>query len=178
MLLTLGQQALGDLEGRLRWIESDLRAPDWPEHLGETTVDAVLSTTALHWLEADELVRLYRRVGELVRPGGVVLDGDHFGRGPEWPTFARLVSAAERRQEEAACAQPGAETWREWWAAVAAEPALRDQMAERARRMGVQHGDDEAPILDVHVAALRDAGFREVGLIWQHLENGILMAVR
>jgi hypothetical protein len=34
------------------------------------------------------------------------------------------------------------------------------------------------PIFDVHVAALRDAGFREVGTIWQSVTNRVLMAVR
>jgi hypothetical protein len=30
---------------------------------------------------------------------------------------------------------------------------------------------------DVHVAALRDAGFREVGTIWQALSDRVLLAV-
>jgi len=31
---------------------------------------------------------------------------------------------------------------------------------------------------DVHVAALHDAGFREVGTIWQVLSNRVVLAVR
>jgi hypothetical protein len=31
---------------------------------------------------------------------------------------------------------------------------------------------------DVHVAALGDAGFREVGTIWQVLSDRVLLAVR
>jgi trans-aconitate methyltransferase len=179
VLLTIGQRVLGDMDGRLRWIEADLRSPDWHRQLGEASVDAVLSTTALHWLESDDLVRLYRRMGGLVRPGGVVLDGDRFRRGAQWPTFQRVADAAQQCQEERASTQQGVENWRTWWAAVAQEPALQGQLAERERRgVQVQHGDEEAPILDVHLAALRDAGFREVGLIWQHLSSAILMAVR
>jgi hypothetical protein len=30
----------------------------------------------------------------------------------------------------------------------------------------------------MHEAALADAGFREVGVIWQHMGNRVLMAVR
>jgi hypothetical protein len=30
----------------------------------------------------------------------------------------------------------------------------------------------------VHEAALRDAGFYEVGLIWRNLGDGVLLAVR
>jgi SAM-dependent methyltransferase len=29
VLMRLGQDALGDLDGRLRWVEADLRRPDW-----------------------------------------------------------------------------------------------------------------------------------------------------
>jgi hypothetical protein len=35
-----------------------------------------------------------------------------------------------------------------------------------------------APSFDVHEAALRDAGFREVGVIWQRFDNRVLLGVR
>jgi hypothetical protein len=38
--------------------------------------------------------------------------------------------------------------------------------------------DRASPIGDVHEAALRDAGFREVGLIWRTFDDGILLGVR
>ena len=43
------------MDGRLRWVEVDLNTPAWIEALGVTQVDAVLSTTALHWLRNDIL---------------------------------------------------------------------------------------------------------------------------
>src|SRR5436853_3286462 len=45
VLLLLGQQVLGDMQGRLRWVEADLSEPSWPSRLGEEHVDAVVSTT-------------------------------------------------------------------------------------------------------------------------------------
>jgi hypothetical protein len=45
-LLTIGRQTLGDMDGRLCWVEVDLNTPAWIEALGVTQVDAVLSTTA------------------------------------------------------------------------------------------------------------------------------------
>src|SRR5579859_4680068 len=68
VLLMLGQNVLADMQGRLRWVEADLRDSSWPDQLGEKQVDAVLSTTALHWLPAESLVQLYRQLGKLVRP--------------------------------------------------------------------------------------------------------------
>src|SRR5512135_395102 len=67
VLLLLGQKVLGDMQGRLRWVEADLRDATWHTLLGEEQVDAVLSTTALHWLTPGTLVQVYHQLGKLVR---------------------------------------------------------------------------------------------------------------
>src|SRR5438876_9246837 len=97
VLLLLGQNVLGDMQGRLRWIEADLRNPDWYTQLGEEQVDAVLSTTALHWLPAGTLVQVYHRLGKLVRPGGVVLNGDEYDFGLHMPSFRQVANFAQER---------------------------------------------------------------------------------
>ncbi len=178
VLLALGQSVLGAKDGRLRWIEADLRDPAWITRLGEERVDAVLSTTALHWLEAGDLARLYQQLGDLVRPNGVVLNGDHLRFGPSLPTFQHAAATIKEWQRTAAFQREDAETWRQWWQAVAQEPALRDLLAERARRFPQPADDDRAPILEMHQAALRNADFREVGLIWRNLDDGIVLAIR
>jgi SAM-dependent methyltransferase len=76
-LLALGRGALGDQGGRLRLVEADLRNPDWVDRLGEERMDAVLSTTTLHWLDTSPLARVYQQLGRLVRPDGVFLNGGH-----------------------------------------------------------------------------------------------------
>src|SRR5262249_5288620 len=60
--LSLGRAAYRDLPG-LRFLDVDLRAPGWQASLGldpGRPVDAIVSTTALHWLTAPELRDLYR----------------------------------------------------------------------------------------------------------------------
>ena len=89
-MLAIGRGAIGTVDGRLRWIEADLASQEWLEALGETKVDAVLSSTALHWLEPEPLARLYHDLGRVLRPGGVFLNGDHVAFGPSLPTLARL----------------------------------------------------------------------------------------
>jgi SAM-dependent methyltransferase len=182
LLLALGRGALGTAEGRLRWAEADLTNPAWVDALGESHFDAVLTTTALHWLSAAQLVQLYRELGRLVRPGGVFLNGDLLQFGPDLPAFAAL---AERRRErlvsDTALAARGVETWRAWWDAIAAEPALTELYAERERRFAWRNDactDSDHPIFDLHVAALRNAGFAQVGTIWQSFGHRVLMAVR
>jgi len=50
--------------------------------------------------------------------------------------------------------------------------------AERERRFAWKATGGHAPIFEVHAAVLHDAGFREVGVIWQAMGNQVLMAVR
>jgi hypothetical protein len=64
------------------------------------------------------------------------------------------------------------------WAALAVEPALRELRAERERRFVRKATGWRAPIFDVHEAALRDAGFRALGVIWQYMGNRVPMAMR
>jgi hypothetical protein len=149
------------------------------EALGETQVDAVLSTTALHWLTAEELVGVYRALGRLVRPGGVFLNGDNMAFGPELPSFQRLAQhAREHEWSDAAFAARGIETWEEWWDALAQEPSMAPLLAERAQRFAAKQRQESPPIFALHVGALRDAGFREIGTLWQSLTNRVLLAVR
>ncbi|HEY7835741.1 MAG TPA: class I SAM-dependent methyltransferase, partial [Ktedonobacterales bacterium] len=141
-------------------------------------VDAVLSTTALHWLAAGDLARLYQQVGALVRPGGVLLNGDHLRFAPHLPTLQRVVSTWQERQATAALARHAGESWRAWWAALAQEQVLQPLLDERARRFPHFVDDEQVPIAELHEAALRAASFREVGIIWRRMEEGVIMAVR
>ncbi len=177
VLLHLGRQVLGDGQGRLRWVEADLRDSAWPGLLGTTQVAAVLSTTALHWLPAESLVQLYRQLGTLVRPGGLVLNGDNYAFGPHMLSF-RQVAEAGRAARDATPLPAGTENWAQWWAALQGEPSMAPLFAERDRRFleATHHG--AATLVELHEAALRDAGFREVGVIWQHLDNRVVLAVR
>jgi SAM-dependent methyltransferase len=179
VLLTLGRRAIGSMEERLRWVEADLRQPDWVERLAVSQVDAVLSTTALHWLPAGDLIALYRQLGQLIRPGGVFLNGDHFDFPPSQPNFRNVSLAISAQRREAQFARPGAESWDAWWEAIEAEPAFSELVLERQKRFGWRHPEsEERPGFEVHRAALEEAGFREVGVIWQNLHNRVLMAVR
>lgn len=180
VLLTMGQAVLGDLGGRLRWVPANLNDDDWPTALGVEQVDAILSTTALHWLPAGGLNRLARQLAKLVRPGGVVLDGDHMGFPPHLDAFTRVARTLNARQEADAFAHDGVEDWESWWSALAQEPSIDELLAERTRRFAwsAHDIDSQAPILDVYEAAFRDAGFRQVGVIWQKLDNRVVVAVR
>ncbi|NJL20253.1 MAG: class I SAM-dependent methyltransferase [Leptolyngbyaceae cyanobacterium SM1_3_5] len=177
VLLAIGQGVLGTMGDRLRWIEADLTQDDWLEQLGEIQVDAVLTTTALHWLPIDRLVHLYQKLGQIIRPGGVFLNGDHLYFPSHLGMFQRLAKAVQTQQKEQAFSVGNQEDWEHWWEAIEQEAELKELLAERHRRFQPRFTENE-PTLAIHEAALREAGFREVSTIWQRFDDRILLAVR
>lgn len=182
VLLAIGRGALGTLDGRLTWVEDNLNDPEWAariaERLAGRQLDAVLSSTALHWLAPGTLARVYRELGQLMRPGGVFLNADHMAYAPDRPTIRAMAMEIRQARREAVQAASAAEDWERWWQAIEAEPALRDLVAERERRFAWRDRQWVNASLDFQIGALRDAGFREADVIWQRLDNRVLMAVR
>jgi SAM-dependent methyltransferase len=181
LLLGLGRAAYGNRAG-LCFVESDLRVPGWGPALGlRRPVDAVVSTTALHWLSGAELRKMYAEVASLLRPGGLLLNGDHFVVDqPRLALLDRGLMEAQRRRMVAENGGGGrGENWPQWWAAVAADPDLADLVAERERRWAeaANHGG-EGGRLATHLGALGAAGFTQIGTLWQHGENRLLCAFK
>jgi trans-aconitate methyltransferase len=178
VMLAIGQGALGTYDGRLRWVDADLAERGWVESVGEAVVDAALSTTALHWLSEPHLVDLYRQLGALVRPGGVFLNGDNMDFPPDLPTIQRLAhDAKDRNWSDESFAARGLETAEQWWDALGEEQAMAPLIAERTRRLASKERPASVGF-DLHVGALRDAGFREVATVWQSGTDRVLLAVR
>ena len=176
--LALGRAAYGE---KITFVDADLRAPNWPSLLPvDRPADAAVSTTALHWLTEDGLRAFYRALAAVLRPGGVFLNGDHLREDPATgPELARLGRALNDLEDRRRFPDGHAETWTGWWDAVAADPELGPLASMRATlSVGADHGPSGASLLSAHVAALRAAGFAEVGTLWQHGANRLLCAIR
>jgi SAM-dependent methyltransferase len=141
--------------------------------------DAAVSTTALHWLPEHDLRAMYAELATVLGPGGLLLDGDHFTLDvKESPTLARLDLALRQREDQRRFPAGHSESWSAWWEAVAADPLLTGHVAERARRrVDAGHHGTESTQLATHVEALTQAGFAEVGTLWQRGDNRLLCAV-
>lgn len=178
VLLALGRGAYGGRDG-LTFVEADLREEGWMSALPAGPYDGVLSTTALHWLGAGDIRRLYRDLAGLLRTGGAFLDGDHlrFDAGQEpLAEAASAMSARTRARRRGPAA--AAETWNEWWDAVRAEPALAAAMAARDR-LGHAHPHGRHDLSDGgHRRLLLDSGFTAAGPLWQQGDDRILAAIR
>lgn len=177
VLLKIGRETYAE-HPRLRFVSADLTDPGWTERLGlEEAPAAALSTTALHWLHVRDLARLYRDLADLLRPGGVLLDGDH-AHFPDAPQLGKAASglAAFLRQRRARALVAG-QTWDGWWDSMRADPDLAAAFEERAR-LDYHHHRRDRPIDDAeHVELLEAAGFVEAGVIWQLGDDRVLAAV-
>jgi SAM-dependent methyltransferase len=165
----------------LRVADLDLRKPGWPARLGlDRPADAAVSTTALHWLPEPELRAFYTELASALKPGGLLLNGDHFKvDAKQYPVLAGLDTALREKEDARRFPAGHTESWAGWWEAVAADPMLAGYSAERdRRRVDTSHGrGPESTLLQTHVDALRMAGFAEIGTLWQRGDNRLLCAV-
>jgi SAM-dependent methyltransferase len=185
VLLAIGRGTHGDGGGRLHWVERDLRDPSWRDAVraaaGRDHVDAVLTSTALHWIPSGALIDTYRGCAELLGPGGVLVNADNMDPPEANPVLRRLAddaAASVTTAAETGAAGGDYEGWEAWWDAVAAAPALADLHRERTARYAWRDRTEFRPGLAVHVAALEEAGFREVDTVWQRFRNRVLVAIR
>lgn len=174
LLLGLGRAAYP----YLTFVSADLREPGWTRALGlDGPADAAVSTTALHWISPPELKGMYAELAGVLRPGGLLLNGDHLDSDDATPTLARLERAIHDRQTERVFAGDPPEDWRAWWDAVAADPDLAE-LDQARTTAGAGHHGSESHLLSQHVEALREAGFTEIGTLWQRGNDRLLCAVR
>ena len=176
--LLLGLAARTYPSERLRLVEADLRTTSWTDSLAlPRAADAVVSTTALHWLDREQLAATYTASASLLRPGGVLVNGDHLFEGAEAPWLERLGRVVrEQRAERAGTATGRGEDWEAWWHEVQAAPELAELVARRAA-WSARHRVEDVPTYGEHVDLLRAAGFAEVGTIWQSGDDRVLVAV-
>ena len=112
--------------------------------------DAVVSSTALHWLQPGTLVDVYRRLTDLLRPGGIVLNGDHLSYSGHHQVVAARIARADDEAMQQETFAGDVDTWDEWWQAVAETPRYAAALARRSQVWGPElhqappesHGSD------------------------------------
>ncbi|EHN11224.1 Methyltransferase type 12 [Patulibacter medicamentivorans] len=176
LLLRVAAEALAPYGDRVTLVDGDLAGDAWPALVDDALAGerprAAVSTTALHWLLPDQLLRVYARAAGLLAPSGVLLNGDHLRFDDRHPTLRRVAEEHDEATQRAAFAA-GAATWEQWWDEARALPGGAALAAERDRRFA---GRDATPptTLDFHLAALRQAGFAEVASVWQLLDDHVV----
>ncbi|MET7575242.1 class I SAM-dependent methyltransferase [Streptomyces sp. NPDC005492] len=163
--------------GAARYVDTVIGADDWTEALAlNRSLDVAVSTTALHYLPEPTLLRTYRRLAALLRPGGALVNGDHFPAAG--PPCSELIAHVGRRRAERSHSHAH-EDWQSWWKAAAQEPELADLFTERERRMASQGGGGEYDLTAArHIELLRQAGFAHVAPVWQFGDSHVLVAIK
>ena len=172
---------LASADRRLEIAEVDLTRDDWAEHplITQAPFDAVVSSTALHWLQPGTLVDVYRRLTDLLRPGGIVLNGDHLSYSDHHQGVVARIARADDQEMQQETFAGDVDTWDEWWQAVADTPRYAAALARRAQVWGPElHEAPPKVTLGFHLESLRSAGFTETGTVWQYLDDHVLYGVK
>lgn len=174
VLLTLAEAATA---GRATVVSADLNRPDWVSALPHREYDAVLTATALHWLDGPRLAELYREIRDVLRPGGVFANADHM---PDdtLPTLTERLGARARERRHARHRAGAALSWADWWAQAAADPALGPLVEKRRQIYPTGHSPEWNPPAAWHLDALRAAGFTEAGVLWRGGADAAVAALR
>ncbi|MEU4657494.1 class I SAM-dependent methyltransferase [Streptomyces sp. NPDC023723] len=175
VLLELGRTHHADAA---RYVDAVIGEDGWTDALELCrSLDVAVSTTALHYLPAAVLLETYRTLGALLRPGGALINGDHFP--PDVRPCSDLTAHVGRRRAERA-GEHGHEDWESWWKAVAADPELADLFEQRERCRPSSGGGGGNRHLSVrrHAELLHQAGFRHVTPVWQVGDSCVLVAVK
>ncbi|AJE39028.1 class I SAM-dependent methyltransferase [Streptomyces nodosus] len=176
VLLRIAGEVLAEHGDRATVVDTDLVRADWAEPLAGERFDAVVSSTALHWLSPTQLLRAYTALADLLPPGAVFLNADHLRYGPEHQTLGALSERHDAEVQRTTFAA-GADTWDDWYELAVAQPGMPPLAAEREQRFADRPPQPPAP-LHFHLSALRTAGFTEAGTVWQYLDDYVVFARR
>ncbi|TDC38293.1 class I SAM-dependent methyltransferase [Micromonospora sp. 15K316] len=176
ILLRVARGALAGYGPRVEVHDVDLVTDGWAEAPAGRSVDAVLSSTALHWLSPAQLLHVYTTVARLLPAGGVLLNADHLRYDGSTPTLREIARRHDARVQQETFGS-GALDYAAWYTEALRHPELAELAPERERRFADRPPQALAP-LEFHLAALRAAGFAEVGTVWQYLDDYVVFARR
>lgn len=178
VLLTLARKNSRYDHSRVEFIEANLASEDWMKKLPKRKFNAVLSTTALHWLPEEALRKVYSNIFSLLDEKGVFLNGDHLYPDSESQRLKDLFNDARHSFEKDKFSNGEALSWTDWWEKLSSFDEIKDLMEERKRRYPNSDNHSQNIPLEKHAAFLKEAGFSTVGVGWQDLDNRVLIALK
>lgn len=184
VLLRVGEQALWRYGSRITWILADLREKDWSYGLTDGSFDAAVSSLALHWLEEREIRSLYRDLRRLLRPQGLLVNGDFLPirqTGGDTRGGGTKVARVPRSEKGDARVRAFKPKWEKWWRSLEKESSMSPAFSERCIWMPgtipprKTSGPRTPVTLESHERALRNAGFSTTTVTWERRSFHVLV---
>lgn len=175
VLLAIAREVFSDISN-VAVRDHDLDHPEWLDDI-DYKFDAVVSSTALHWLRPEALSRLYFTLAGKIRDGGVFLNADHLLYDAVAQQKLRGLARQDDEANKAEAYSAGADSWEGWWQKVESLPEYATETSMR-RLLWQDKIINFEVSLGFHLETLRSAGFSEVGTIWQYLDDYVVCAVR
>jgi SAM-dependent methyltransferase len=158
-MLEIAKGKLAPYAGRAEARQADVLSCELPQ------CDLVLSSYMFHHVPPGEVGRVLGRIAGALAPGGCLILLDQMQVGPEWGERVGAVSRrGYRRRVEAAIA--AAVTTQ---AEIDARWEFKRRMKQEGKDVEYRHRAEEL------LAAMREAGFGEVGLVWRMLASTVLV---
>jgi SAM-dependent methyltransferase len=176
VVITIGKHALKRFGTRITWVDADISKSGFAYELQRLgRIDAAVSTTALHWLYPRQLRLLYGNLGNKLGRGGIFENGDSM----PWDSNNPVRRLSWRIRHFRARRGPKDNLqWQAWWRKLENDPYFEDLFKERKRRFPYLHSRAKTLPLSFHQRVLEEVGFRVVEVIWQSLDDRVLIGIK
>jgi SAM-dependent methyltransferase len=181
-LLAVAAGALSRFGPRFVPVRADLRRRGWELALPGGRPDAIVSHLALHWMRPAEMARLYATLARRLPRGGIFCSADDqpwTGRASRFNDLAWDVREVRVRHGRRVPRKVFVSDHDRWWKKVERVPELRSPLAQwRSDPAREERPPTHAVPLEGQVRRLSRAGFREIAVVGQDLNNRTLLAYR
>jgi SAM-dependent methyltransferase len=154
-LLHVGREHLRPYAPRISLIRADIRRDLAFQDIGKVQVAA--SMTSLHWLSREHLLQLYRRLYDLLPPGGIFVNGDRIRLSDPW--FESI--------DNAPAGQAPPESWEGFWRKVEEASGAPEEVRRMNSSAAVREGGEEYYPRDFYLNSLKWAGFPMAEVLFQ-----------
>ncbi len=159
---------------KMEFIRLNLTDPNWQEQLPHKKFDAIVSATALHWLQPEQLSKLYIQLPNILNPKGIFLNADHLFYDAHNEKFLNEISWEIRDEYEAKSFAQGTMNWDTWWGYALSYPDWQEE-SELWKRLFDKKFDPLVKVnVEFHLASLRIAGFIETTQIYKWFDDSIV----
>jgi SAM-dependent methyltransferase len=170
ILMSFAKRRLKDFKDRVEFIQLDIRNDFWIGKINEK-IDAIVSATALHWLNETEMKKLYFQIFNKLDNGGIFLNADHVGNDEEkiMDFWKNKKFGTKYKIKES--------PWDSFWNDLYKEIG-EEAKKERKQAIGIWHGIEDGLPLDWHFQNMKDAGFINVDCFYRYCNDVIYGGIK